>query len=112
MAPKSRRSTRKKKQCWDLVVSTPEQFKGQKRKAVKDSGKGKKKKGESSSNVDQERDPLYFLEDRDLERYNLDFLFRKVINGRWINYDFFDAHNFDFSSKMDTLGWMPVMLKK
>ncbi|GFY87307.1 hypothetical protein Acr_05g0009460 [Actinidia rufa] len=68
MAPKSRRSIRKKKQCWDLVVSTPEQSKGQQRKAVEDLGKGKKKKGESSSNVNQERDPLYFLEDKDLER--------------------------------------------
>ncbi|GFY99249.1 hypothetical protein Acr_13g0006500 [Actinidia rufa] len=110
MAPKWRRSTRKKKQYWDLVVSTPEQSKGQKRKAMEDSGKGKKKKGESSSNVNQERDPLYFLEDRDLERYNLDFSLRKVINSRWIDNDFFDTHNFDFSSKMDTLGWMPLTL--
>ncbi|GFZ19574.1 hypothetical protein Acr_28g0002790 [Actinidia rufa] len=68
MAPKSKRSTRKKKECWDLVVSTPEQSKGKKRKAVEDSEKGKKRKGESSSNINQERDPLYFLEDRDLER--------------------------------------------
>ncbi|GFS41456.1 hypothetical protein Acr_00g0074460 [Actinidia rufa] len=112
MAPKSRRSIRKKKQCWDLVVSTPEQSKGQKREAVEDLGKGKKKKGESSSNVNQERDPLYFLEDRDLKRYNLDFSIRKVINGRWIDYDFFDTHNFDFSSKMDTLGWMPLTLTR
>ncbi|GFS46110.1 hypothetical protein Acr_00g0100260 [Actinidia rufa] len=67
MAPKSRRSTRKKKQSWDLVVSTPELSKGQKRKAVEDSEKGKKRKGEASSNINQERDPLYFLEDRDLK---------------------------------------------
>ncbi|GFS30312.1 hypothetical protein Acr_00g0011330 [Actinidia rufa] len=83
MAPKSKRSTRKKKECWDLVVSTPEQSKGKKRKAVEDSEKGKKRKGESSSNINQERDPLYFLEDRDLE-----------------------------SSKMDTLGWMPLTLTR
>ena len=82
------------------MVSTPEAPKGQKRKAVGDTSKdkGKKQKGESSASASQERDPLYFLEDRDLERYNMDFSLRKVINGRWIDYDFFDAHNFAFSS--------------
>ena len=116
MAPKTTRSSRKKKQSWALVVSTPEAPKGQKRKASVDTSKdkGKKQKGESSASgsASQERDPLYFLEDRDLERYNLDFSIRKVINGRWIDYDFFDAHNFTFSSKMDDLGWMSMTLTR
>ena len=114
MAPKMTRSSRKKKQSWALVVSTPEAPKSQKRKASVDTPKekGKKQKGESSASgsASLERDPLYFLEDRDLERYNLDFSIRKVINGRWIDYDFFDAHNFTFSSQMDDLGWMHMTL--
>ena len=53
-----------------MVVSTPTAAKGQKRKAQDKSsnGKDKKTKGESI-----ESDPLYFHENRDQERYNLDF---------------------------------------
>ena len=63
-------------------MSTPEMAKGQKRKAQDDSGKqnGKKKKGESSS-APSEHNTLYFDEDSDQERYNLDFSLRKALNG-------------------------------
>ena len=114
MAPKTTRSTRKKSQSWALVVSTPDAPRGQKRKAGVDTPKekSKKQKGETSaaSSAPLDRDPMYFLEDRDWERYNLDFSIRKVINGRWIDYDFFDAHNFTFSAQMDDLGWMHMTL--
>ena len=74
---------------------------GQKRKAMDDSsrGKGKKKKGESSSDLALEHNPLYFPDDRDQERYNLDCSLKKVLNGHWINHDFFDSYNFEYSSK-------------
>ena len=114
MAPKTTRSTRKRNQSWALVVSTPEASKGQKRKASVDTTKEKSKKqrGETSTagSAPLDRDPMYFLQDRDWERYNIDFSLRKVINGRWIDYDFFDAHNFSFSSQMDDLGWMHMSL--
>ena len=30
------------------------------------------------------------------------------MNGRWIDFDFFDAHNFEYNVKMDELGWTPM----
>ncbi|PSS08035.1 Disease resistance protein [Actinidia chinensis var. chinensis] len=70
-------------------------------------GKKKKKKREAS-----EWDPLYFHDDRDQERYNLDFSLRKVLNGRWIDYDFFDSYHFEYSSKMDDLRWTLMTLTR
>ena len=92
------------------MVSTPTTAVSQKRKAPVDLGKekGKKKKGESSTPKTIERDSPYFAKDEAYERYNLDFSFRKILNGRWIDLDFFDAHNFDYSTKMDNLGWTPM----
>ena len=82
----------------------------QKKKTQEDLGKkkGKKKKGESSTAKTIERNPLYFAKDEAYERYNLDFSLRKILNGRWIDLNFFDAHNFDYSTKMDNLGWTPM----
>ena len=84
-----------------LVVSTPAMAKGQKRKSKGDSrkkkgkGKGKgKKKGESTSIPVLQRNVLYFDEDKSQERYNVDFSLWKVSNGRWVDYNFFDSHNF------------------
>ena len=97
------------------MVSTPEMDKGRKRKAQDDSGKGKrkkkkkKKKEESSSTLTFERNTFYFVEDTSQERYNLDFSLRKVLNGLWIDFDFFDVHNFEYSVKMDKLGWTPMI---
>ena len=107
MTPKSSRS---KKDSLNLVVSTPTATKGQKRKAQGDSSKrkGKKKKGEASSAPTLERNILCFDEDEGQERYNLDFSLRKILNGRWIDYNFFNSHNFEFSSKLDNLGWTPM----
>ena len=48
---------------------------------------------------------LYFAKDASQERYNLDFSLRKVLNGRWVYYGFFDSHHFELSKKMDNLGW-------
>ena len=31
-----------------------------------------------------------------------------MLNGLWIDYNFFDSHNFEYSSKMDNLGWTPM----
>ena len=103
MAPKS---AKPKKQLLVLVVSTPTVGKGQKSKVKDDSGKGKgkKKKGESSFAPALERNVLYFAEDKAQERCNDDFSLRKVLNGRWINYNFFD-YDFEYSTKMDNLGW-------
>ena len=72
-----------KKQSLTLVVSTPTTAKGQKRKAIGDLSKEKrkKKKGKSSSIPTLERNTLYFAEDMGQERYNLDFALRKVMNG-------------------------------
>ncbi|GFZ00198.1 hypothetical protein Acr_13g0015970 [Actinidia rufa] len=74
MAPKSTRSSSKKRQSLALVVSTPTMVAGQKRKAQSDvvKEKSKKKMGESSLTHYMERDPLYILEDRDKERVDLD----------------------------------------
>ncbi|GFS30444.1 hypothetical protein Acr_00g0011930 [Actinidia rufa] len=97
MAPKSMKS---KKHSLALVVLTPDMSKGQKRKATGNSRKGKRrktKKGESSSAPALERNMLYFGKDNSQERYNLDFSLRKVLNGRWIDYSFFDSHNFEFN---------------
>ena len=44
-------------------------------------------------------------EDKDQERYNIDFSLYKVLNGRWVDYSFFDLYNFEFSTKLDNLGW-------
>ena len=55
-----------------------------------------------------QKNVLYFAEDKGQERYNLDFSLKKVLNDWWIDYDFFDAHNFEYSSKMDNLGWTPM----
>ncbi|GFS39973.1 hypothetical protein Acr_00g0065900 [Actinidia rufa] len=66
MAPKSTRSSRKKRQSLALVVSTPTMKTDQKRKAQSDAIK--KKNGKTSSTHDLDRDPLYILEDRDQER--------------------------------------------
>ncbi|GFS30770.1 hypothetical protein Acr_00g0013970 [Actinidia rufa] len=108
MAPKL---SRKGKQSLALGVSTPTTTVSQKRKAKEDLGKekGKKKRGESSTAKTIERDPLYFTKEDAFERYTLDFSFRKVLNGRWIDLDFFDAQNFDYNSKMDNLGWTPMV---
>ena len=92
-----------------MVVSTPTAAKGQKRKAQDESSKGKDKKTKRET---IEYDPLYFHEDREQEMYNLDFSNRKVLNGRWINYDFFDSYHFEFSSKMDDLGWTTMILNR
>ena len=35
-----------------------------------------------------------------------------MINGRWINYDFFDSYHFEFSSKMDDLRWTIMTLTR
>ena len=37
--------------------------------------------------------------------YNIDFSLRKVTNHRWVDYNFFDSYNFEFSVKLDNLGW-------
>ena len=71
----------------------------------KDQGKEKKsKKGESTSTIALERNELYFDEDKSQERYNIDFSFRKVSNERWVDYNFFDYHNFELSTKLRNLG--------
>ena len=90
------KSSKPKKQSLALVVSTPTMAKGQKRKATNDLSKekGKNKKRESSSALVLEWNTLYLDKDMSQERYNLDFSFRKVLNGRWINYSFFNSHNF------------------
>ena len=110
MALKSTKTKNKSNSSLVLVVSTLEMEKGQKRKAQGDTDKekGKKKKGESSLVPALEHDSLYFIEDEAQERCNLDFSLRKMLNGRWIDYRFFDYHNFEYSSKMDNLGWTPM----
>ena len=89
------------------MVSTPTTIISQKRKSKDDPNKdkGKKKKGESSFAPALERNVLYFAEDKAQERYNNEFSLRKVSNGRWIDYNFFDSHHFEFSWKLDNLGW-------
>ena len=101
------KSTKMKKQSLALVVLTPTTAKDQRRKAKGNLSKEsvKKKKGKSSSAPVLECNTLYFAEDTGQERYNLDFALRKVMNGHWIDYTFFNAHNFEYSSKMDNLGW-------
>ena len=106
MAPKI---TKSKKVSKALVVSTPHALKGQKRKSKVDSsqdnGKMKKrKKGESTSITALEQNELYFNEDKAQERYNSDFSLRKVSNGRWVDYNFCDFHNFELSMKLENLG--------
>ncbi|GFS33116.1 hypothetical protein Acr_00g0026400 [Actinidia rufa] len=88
-----------------MVMSTPPIATSQKRKAQDDANKekGKKKKGESSSAPTFEQNILYFDEDAGQDKYNLDFSLRKVLNGRWVDYAFFDSHHFEISMKMDTL---------
>ncbi|GFS42563.1 hypothetical protein Acr_00g0080580 [Actinidia rufa] len=92
-----------------LVVLTPTSIKGQKRKSNvdprKDKGKRKKSEKESTSITALERNELYFDEDKSQERNNIDFSFRKVSNGRWIDYNFFDFHDFELSMKLKNLGW-------
>ncbi|XP_057466438.1 uncharacterized protein LOC130755883 [Actinidia eriantha] len=106
MAPKFAKSSKSKKKSLALVVSILEMAKGQKRKAQTNMSKGqsKKKKGELSSTTAQERNTLYFKVDTSQERYNLDFSLRKILNGRWVDYGFFDSHHFELSMKMDNLG--------
>ena len=48
---------------------------------------------------------LYFDVDKSQERYNIDFYLRKVSDGRWVDYNFFDLHNFELSMKLENLGW-------
>ena len=57
-----------KKESLALVVSTPTVDKGEKKKAQGDSNKGKGNKRKGLQ-----------------------------LNGRWIDYDFFDSYNFEFS---------------
>ena len=92
MASKSKKS---KKDSLALVVLTPTMARGQKRKSKDDHSKvkGKKKKGESTSVPALEQNVLYFAEDKAQERYNIDFSHRKVSNGKWVDYNFFDSHN-------------------
>ena len=91
------------------MVSTPQVLKGSKRKSTVDSSKDKgnkkkNKRGEATSTTTIERNELYFDEDKLQERYNIDFFLRKVFNGRWVDYNFFDSHNFELSMKLGTLG--------
>ncbi|GFZ12043.1 hypothetical protein Acr_23g0004280 [Actinidia rufa] len=100
------KSAKSKKQSLALVVLTPTMAKGQKRKSKVDPSKEKgKKKGESTFVPALKRNVLYFNEDKSQERYNIDFSLRKVSNGGWVDYNFFDPHNFEFSMKLGNLGW-------
>ena len=71
-------------------------------------GKGKKEKGESSSSPTLERNTPYFTKDKDQERYNINLSLHKVLNCRWIDYNFFKSYNFEFSAKFDNLGWKSI----
>ena len=33
-----------------------------------------------------------------------------IVNGRWIDYGFFNSHNFEYSSKLDNLGWTSMTI--
>ena len=96
------------------MVSTPTTIISQKRKSKDDPNKdkGKKKKGESSFAPALERNVLYFAEDKAQERYNNEFSLQKVSNGRWIDYNFFDSHHFEFSLKLDNLGWKSMTIMR
>ena len=106
MGPKS---SRKKKQSLALVVLIPTAVVGKKRKAKDNVGqiREKMKEGESSVPI-YDHDPLYFTKDEAYKRYNRDLSLRKFLNGHWIDLNFFDAHNFEYSAKMDDLGWTPM----
>lgn len=97
------------------MVSTPTTEKGQKRKSKADprKDKGKKKKGESTSTSvpSLEQNVLYFDKDESQEMYNVDFSLQKVSNGRWIDYNFFDSHNFEFSMKLNNLDWKSITMR-
>ena len=88
--------------------------KGQKRKSKGDPSKekGRKNKGESTSVPTLERNVLYFDEDKSQERYNVDFSLRKVSIERWVDYNFFDSHNFELSIKLKNLGWKSITTMK
>ena len=109
MAPKFAKPN---KQPLALVASKPIVGKSQKRKAKVDSDKGKreKKKGDLGSTPALEQNTLYFTENKDQERYNIDFSLRKVLNGRLMNYNFFKSYNFEFSAKFDNLGWKSMIV--
>ena len=92
----AQKSAKLKKDSLALVVSTPIEEKGQKRKSKANPRKDKRKK--------KKRKMLYFDKDKSQERYNIDFCLRKVSNGKWVDYNFFDSHNFEFSIKLDNLG--------
>ena len=53
---------------------------------------------------------LHFDEDKSQERYNIDFSLRKISNGRWVDYNFFDFHNFELSMKLKNLGWKYITI--
>ena len=104
MALKSDHNRKGKKALEVLTLSTQ---KGQKRKlegeSSKDKDKSKKGKiGESSTAL--ERNTLYFSDDKGQERYNSIFCFRKIFNGRWVDYEFFDTHKFELNAKLEKLG--------
>ena len=42
--------------------------------------------------------------------YNIDFSLCKVLNGICMDYNFFDSHNFEFTSKLDNLGWKSMTI--
>ena len=55
---------------------------------------------------------FYFPKDKAQERYNIEFSLRKVSNGKWIDYNFFDLHHFEFSLKLDNLGWKSMTIMR
>ena len=67
--------------------------------------KKNKAENESTSTLALEQNVQYFNEDKSQERYNVDFFLRKIFNGRYVDNNFFDSYNFEFSVKLGNLGW-------
>ena len=101
MAPKSDLDRKGKK-----ALNVPTSTKEQKRKSTEDSSQDKvvSKKGKiDEPSATLEGHIPCFRDIKGEERYNSIFRFKKIFNGRWIDYEFFDSNKFEFCDKLEYL---------